>query len=769
MSTFFLDLVNSVSKIGYSLLADALGFSVRPLALIYVSSPWKLPTIGTILDGGLLYGLLSTISTVLIASSIGVLLHGPEWLGRLVAMAFAADGLAQLPIIIWPAVGEAWRYPVSHTGMLVTTLQLRYGLPIAMGIKSHPDEYIQQRMLLLSFAVPLRYMSLVLVEPTGPSAFALYGISAILLVFVVTPKSFWQLIGKCLEKAAELAKYVFSSVYIALAYIWPRIQEVLCAILQHPLLVGVYRMIVVPMWEFLSPWLLPFAMLAVVYSCCLTLMEIGMHKHLASSPDGILSGISRLFGAATAAVSFLILVLHAAMRTCRREQPDPLECSLLASLLAAWSRVISFPWWLMCKLWEPICRYIMLPLFEVVVAVLSCLGRFACGMPLLSILCVLLFNFLLLKYLPQGLGSVLEHCSQLLWPIKAMSRAVLDMQAALAAGSATDSALAIVFIMAVQIGAYYAVACVLEAARAVRGERTGHVLSLEELNDLAVTMGDPRQCGRCGFGPVDHRGCSNLRTHHMEVSVRGGSRSSVSNACPRCDWFTGSLEDWPPWDGELQTVHGRAMFRQRVWCEVVVVIRASSKAFLFPYGLLLLGHWLKLPPSLSAFLAFSYLLPWAVENRRLAASINSPSAYRGTARRGRVPQAAPPSGGDDADCGAAGGGPLMPHITQSEALRNILAGSPASIFLAMGDICSVCLEQFSAEAAQAVSASESAAAACQELQRLEPPLVALRCGHPLHVECAEAAVSAGGARHVRCPLCREPVTLAGDATAVVFS
>ena len=43
----------------------------------------------------------------------------------------------------------------------------------------------------------------------------------------------------------------------------------------------------------------------------------------------------------------------------------------------------------------------------------------------------------------------------------------------------------------------------------------------------------------------------------------------------------------------------------------------------------------------------------------------------------------------------------------------------------------------------------------EKLRALEPPVVALRCGHPLHVDCAEAAVRAGGARHVRCPLCRE--------------
>ena len=52
-----------------------------------------------------------------------------------------------------------------------------------------------------------------------------------------------------------------------------------------------------------------------------------------------------------------------------------------------------------------------------------------------------------------------------------------------------------------------------------KGDHRRRALSLDELNEIALGMDDPRQCGRCGFGPVDHRGCSDLRAHHMEVSV----------------------------------------------------------------------------------------------------------------------------------------------------------------------------------------------------------------------------------------------------------
>ncbi len=42
-------------------------------------------------------------------------------------------------------------------------------------------------------------------------------------------------------------------------------------------------------------------------------------------------------------------------------------------------------------------------------------------------------------------------------------------------------------------------------------------------------------------------------------------------------------------------------------------------------------------------------------------------------------------------------------------------------------------------------------------------------GHALHLECAEMTVAAADARHVRCPLCREPVSLGGAVGARLFT
>lgn len=138
-------------------------------------------------------------------------------------------------------------------------------------------------------------------------------------------------------------------------------------------------------------------------------------------------------------------------------------------------------------------------------------------------------------------------------------------------------------------------------------------------------------------------------------------------------------------------------------------------------------------------------------------------------RRGQAPRGQRPAQrADDADCGAQRSDPELPDITQSVALQTILTSLPDAIYLKPGAICSVCLETFPDEAAEVVG-KEGAASAAVALQRLRPPVVALRCGHPLHLECAEAAVSASRSRHLRCPLCRQPVTLTGEATANVFS
>lgn len=66
---------------------------------------------------------------------------------------------------------------------------------------------------------------------------------------------------------------------------------------------------------------------------------------------------------------------------------------------------------------------------------------------------------------------------------------------------------------------------------------------------LRRSMPNARQCGRCGFGPVDHMACFDLRAHHGQVVGRG---ARINNSCPWCGWFSSNVEDWPPWNGELR-------------------------------------------------------------------------------------------------------------------------------------------------------------------------------------------------------------------------
>ena len=269
--------------------------------------------------------------------------------------------------------------------------------------------------------------------------------------------------------------------------------------------------------------------------------------------------------------------------------------------------------------------------------------------------------------------------------------------------------------------------------------------------------------------PLRPRGPHGVRQPpHAHGHSFGGA--AVSNACPRCRWLVRSLDAWPAWDGSPV---GAAVFRHRVWGEVVVAVRAASKALVLPFAALHLGGAVGLPPSLSAFLAFSYLGPWAWENRAMfQAAYRSEIFARNRRRQHRRaqlrpgPQAQPRA--DAVDCGAAARAPAPEWIPSSEALANLLAATPVRVSLVSGDVCSVCIEPFPEEAAAAAAALPGAEAA-QALRALSPPVVALRCGHALHVKCAEAAVAAVQDRHVRCPLCREPVSLAGAVSSRMFS
>jgi hypothetical protein len=76
-------------------------------------------------------------------------------------------------------------------------------------------------------------------------------------------------------------------------------------------------------------------------------------------------------------------------------------------------------------------------------------------------------------------------------------------------------------------------------------------LVTEQLRRL---LPDPRQCGACGFGPVDPYACSDLQAHHGEEShLPGTHAAAINNSCPKCSWFAPNLDAWPRWAGALSS------------------------------------------------------------------------------------------------------------------------------------------------------------------------------------------------------------------------
>ena len=84
-------------------------------------------------------------------------------------------------------------------------------------------------------------------------------------------------------------------------------------------------------------------------------------------------------------------------------------------------------------------------------------------------------------------------------------------------------------------------------AAATRAEADGGAADLQAA--LRQPFPNAYQCARCGFGPVDHFACQDLRSHHGEAQDGG---AAISNACPECGWFSANLADWPRWDGAIK-------------------------------------------------------------------------------------------------------------------------------------------------------------------------------------------------------------------------
>eukprot|EP00439_Symbiodinium_sp_Y106_P075463 s923_g14.t6 len=721
-----------VPKLLHGLVSDALGIATRPLVPLSLLLPGEWPTVHALTSGGIFSGLLGTVSTILTGVSCGALLgKAGLHLLRFAAAVYATDGLLQLAKILLPSFVA---YPASSTG--VFTLQGNWAIVPA---SSSGDA---GRSSMSSARVDADRGSLI-GAGRGSVSDGMH-----FCCFRIDPAKFLEDDGKDLARGCQGGKCsgLLSLCCCDLAI--PKVLHVLQVVLQLPPLIWLYEAIVFPSWQILSPLFLPVATGSIAFASFRSLVTL-------LNPDPAPVDAARMLGqffcGCSAALSSCCLILNYAYRIWpRREQPDPLRRPWLLKALMYPAGLVAVPVRAVRILWRLFMNRLLRP---VLVVFMDCIGhllQFAVKCPIVSIPAVICFNVVLIRSTSTS-GTILYVLAQSSpWASKLL-RSLAKFQALVAEG-ATDSTFALALIGVVQATSFAIIDGILSVLRVIRSPSTGQVLSLEDLNEVAAAMEDPRQCGRCGFGPVDHRGCSDLSAHHGEVSIPGGA--AISNRCPRCGWFVSVLSEWPEWDGELRTEQGRALYRQRAWCEIVVCVRAASKALVVPYAMLLLGNQLG-SPTLTAMLVLSYLAPWAYENASLCESLTASQVYAQHPERRRPSRRQTPSPGA-AECGAARRAPQLPDISEEEALRNILSAIPMCIFLKQGDVCSVCLETFPAEAADIVMKSDTTEAACRALRALEPPILALRCGHPLHLECAMAAVTASSERHVRCPLCREP-------------
>jgi len=58
-------------------------------------------------------------------------------------------------------------------------------------------------------------------------------------------------------------------------------------------------------------------------------------------------------------------------------------------------------------------------------------------------------------------------------------------------------------------------------------------------------------CPDCKFGPIDHRDCNDLRTHHDQQV----GNAVINNGCPVCGFFTPILRNWLQWDGTFLRIN----------------------------------------------------------------------------------------------------------------------------------------------------------------------------------------------------------------------
>jgi len=617
-STFFGD-------VGLALLSDAASLALRPVAVLALKSQL---TKGEVLS----FGLLGTSALFLLHKYVRENLSKDEvktWERRAILASFA-DGVLQLPGILFPHCSLFRAYPISFTGFVPMLVQIPLGIRLffdgeMIDRKGRPwvrklstlreiirDQCWRKRHLLLSFALGARLTSLNVGDTRA--SFILHRLGMHLLFFSVAPTYGWSYIE---EAASRMGSRLSHDGKIAFS----KMKSLVNQFGELPVTQRVVKFMekrILPVWSVASSLVMPCAMTNLAVSCALWLC----HNSFQLTPEYLGRGLCIL----TTALTTSMLVIHTGLiadRCLTLRVIDPLQYDRARTVLFYTTRILVFP----------------------ITVVEHFSRRFVQIGPSYVSFPVLIAGNLYFYAGPSFATIRLQMAEN-------VSHAIgLAQQFPLSRAPAA-SYLTCAVVIAIQMLTIRHVALLLLTVQGV---------SDPEVQASVGAMQDPRQCGQCGFGPVDYklwvmemRSQFTPTTNPFESS--GSVTSSKSKAqtmasqcfrnCPRCGTAVNDLYySWPKWDPQLITEEGQLALRQRTWNEIVWRVRAASKLLVFPFALvrylqaekdissfqghleplvdmipaIVRGQSLSMPAQLGfpVFCALAYVTFWAVENMQV--------------------------------------------------------------------------------------------------------------------------------------------------------
>lgn len=295
---------------------------------------------------------------------------------------------------------------------------------------------------------------------------------------------FFERITKALAAAA-------SSCYLLLTRVWPYIRGFIVRLWvfldQNPLSMMLKTYILFPLWRFLSPFAIP---------CVMGLFVLGfIDAILQTQPLNSVGSASRmaalLFCLASAVLTWFVLSLHAVGRVFVGQQDfDPLRFPLVCHIIRAASLVLRVPFTLARVIVEKLLEG---RIMRFIARSWRAAIRFARDQPLAGLVVAVLANAVLLVLFFLT-GSMRATVTNALWR---GAVAVVHDFTVLHGASAPDSIMAVVLVVGSQ-------SCMWALAELVLFQVFPKREDLAIANELAEGMGDPRQCARCAFGPVDY-------------------------------------------------------------------------------------------------------------------------------------------------------------------------------------------------------------------------------------------------------------------------